>query len=168
MLAVGDSTWLEIIFSTKTYKSKVTKRPRISTNEGQPDKHVTIAATVTPRPDSTYPIRISPYKLDLSQFSEKLIDEAEFTITNVSDQELELALAADLPEYAEIELPESIGPGDSETARVTLKEEAHDESFEKSFTIEVSDEIKSRFTIPIKRTVRSQASPRTVTFPKGK
>jgi len=31
-LAVGDSTLLEIIFSTKSYKNRVTKRPKIQTN----------------------------------------------------------------------------------------------------------------------------------------
>jgi hypothetical protein len=57
VLAVGDSTRLEIIFSTKRYKGKVSKRPRIKTNEGPPDKHVQISASMMPRPDSTNPTR---------------------------------------------------------------------------------------------------------------
>jgi len=167
-LAVGDSTRLEIIFDTKTYKSKVTKRPRIQTNEGPPDKHVTITATVVPRPDSTYPVVITPYKLDLSQFSEKPIDQADFRITNVSDQPLHVSLVADEASLFSVKLPETIPPGETAGGQLKLHKDAMAQSFEKSFTFELDDSANSRFTVPVKRTVRvpNQASGATRVLPR--
>lgn len=155
MLAVGDSTQLEIIFSTKTYSREMTKSPKITTNEGPPDKRVTIKCTVVPRPDSTYPAIIEPYKIDLSQFTEKKVDRKEFEIRNVSDQPLDVTLIYSAPGYMEVDLPSTIEPGQSGSGEVVISEDALDESFEKSFTIQLSDEAQTRFTIPVKRTVRT-------------
>lgn len=154
MLAVGDSTKLEIIFSTKTYKKRMKKSPRITTNEGPPDKKVNIETIVVVHPDSTYPIIIEPYKIDLSQFSEKKVDQREFEIANVSDAGFDIILIAAPTELMEVELPKSIGPGETLTAKVTLNDFALEQSFEKSFTIELGDENKTRFTVPVKRTLR--------------
>lgn len=159
-LAVGDSTSLEIIFSTKHYNTRVSKRPRITTNEGPPDKNVTIHATVIQRPDSTYPIIIKPYKLDISQFGERVRDRMRFTISNVSDKEVALALVADLPRHAKIELPEKIGAGQSASGEISLLEEVLEESFEKSFTIEIDGDPKTRFTVPVKRSVKEPSAGR--------
>jgi hypothetical protein len=156
VLAVGDSTKLEIIFKTKRVKGKVSKQPRIKTNEGPPDKFVRITANVVPRPDSTYPIVIEPYKLDLSQFSEKIVDKKKFTITNVSDQKLEVSLVAMPEELFELKLPKSIKPGKTEKGELKLKKSAYNEPFEKSITIEVTGEEDgkvTRFTIPVKRSI---------------
>lgn len=153
MLAVGDSTRLEIIFSTKTYKKKMTKSPRITTNEGPPDKKVSILTIVVEHPDSTYPVIIEPYKVDLSQFSEKKVDRREFEISNVSDQKLELTMIAAPDGLMEVDLPKSIDPGKTVKAKVVLKDEALEQSFDKSFTFELNDENQSRFTVPVKRTL---------------
>ena len=155
MLAVGDSTKLEIIFSTKKYKSRISKRPTIQTNEGPPDKHVQIIAHVVARPDSTYPVLIKPYKLDLTQFGDKVRDEMTFKITNVSDQELKTTMIQFPNDLFEVDLPKSIGIGESAEAKVKLTKEAVKSDFEKSFTIEFDDQMASRFTVPVKRTLRA-------------
>jgi len=134
------------------------KSPRITTNEGPPDKKVNIEVEVVQFPDSTYPVVIEPYKVDLSQFSEKKVDEREFEIANVSDQELELTLIAGPVDMMKIELPDKIGAGKTEKGKVTLSEDALGESFEKSFTFELNDQNKTRFTVPVKRTLRAAPS----------
>ncbi len=159
MLAVGDSTRLEIIFSTKRYKNRVTKRPKIQTNEGPPDKYVQIVSHVVERPDSTYPVIIRPYKLDLSQFTQKVRDKITFEIKNVSDMELDFSMVSVPEGLFELDLPESVKPGGEVKGTLKLKKEAISESFEKSFTIQLNDEKKSRFTIPVKRTVRVAGTP---------
>lgn len=163
MLAVGDSTRLEIVFHTKRYKSKITKRPSIQTNEGPPNKHVQISSQVTDRPDSTYPIIIQPYKIDLSQFSEKVIKKKNFMITNASDQKLEVSLISMPDDLFEIKLPKSIKPGKSAKGELILRSEAYGDSFEKSVTIEVvgvQDSDTTRFTIPVKRSLHvAKATP---------
>jgi len=169
VLAVGDSTELEIIFHTKRAKGKVSKQPRIKTNEGPPDKFVRISANIVPRPDSTYPIIIEPYKLDLSQFSEKIVDKKKFTITNVSDQKLKVSLI-DMPKgLFDLKLPKSIKPGKTAKGELKLKKDAYSASFEKSITIEVvgvDDEKATRFTIPVKRSIHvAEASGTTKSSP---
>lgn len=160
LIAAGDSTELEVIFSTKSYRNRVTKTPTIETNEGPPNKRVTIHSTVVTRPDSTYPLIINPYKLDLSSSSEKTVNKMEFTIQNVSDAKLEVKLVSTDGDYFEVEIPSSIGAGKTGNGEIKLNESVVGESFEKSFTIELNDEAKSRFTVPIKRTV-SLAGPNT-------
>ncbi len=65
-LAVGDSTTLEIIFSTGSYSNQVSKAPSILTNEAQGAKNVTIKANIVTKPDSTYPIVIQPPKIEFA------------------------------------------------------------------------------------------------------
>ena len=154
MLAVGDSTELEIIFSTRRYTKTVSKRPRIKTNEDGPEKNVSISATVVTRPDSTYPIVIRPYKLDISQFGEKKRDRMKFTIANVSDETLSFKLIATPDDLVEIKLPDEIGANKSAEGIMTLREGALEMSFEKSFTFEAIGLAAHRFTVPIKRNVQ--------------
>jgi len=174
VLAVGDSTRLEIILSTRRYKSRITKRPSIQTNEGPPNKHVQIISQVTDRPDSTYPIIIQPYKLDLSQFSEKIIKEKKFRITNVSDQKIKVSMVSMPGDLFDIKLPKSIKPGKSAKGTLKLKKEAYGASFEKSVTIEVigiDDQKATRFTIPVKRSLnlaKATSPPKTVSKKKDK
>lgn len=155
ILAVGDSTQLEIIFSTKTAINKVAKSPTIQTNEGPPDKRVRIEATVVSKPDSTYPLVISPYKLDLSQGESNVVDKIEFTIKNVSDAKLDLTSVSFASDFFELELPKSLAPGASDKGKLKLLKSSIEQSFEKSFTIEVNDTNKSRFTVPVKRSLKT-------------
>jgi len=167
-IAVGDSTRLEIIFSTKRYRNKVTKSPRIETNEGPPHKRVRIISQVVARPDSTYPLIIKPYKLDISQFGEKVRDEMKFNLTNISDQDIELSLI-DRPEgYFDLELPDKVEAGKTAHGVLKLHDDTVEQSFEKSITIQLNDEQSSRFTIPVKRTKRAVGQPATAAATKSK
>jgi len=154
VIAVGDSAKLEIIFYTKTYKKRVKKAPKIQTNEGAPDKVVRISTDITTRPDSTYPLIIDRYKLDMSQFTERKVDKMRFELHNVSDQKLEITLVSWPDEFFEVKLPKSIKPGSTGKGEVKLRKDVLLSSFEKSFTLEVNDESKTHFTVPVKRTVR--------------
>lgn len=138
------------------------KRPRIQTNEGPPDKTVAIIVTIVDRPDSTYPVIVKPYKLDLSQFGETVRNEVKFTISNVSDEDLKLSLISWKKDYFTVSLPKAVKAGQTAEGMVTLTDYGTKISFEKSFTIQLSDMAGSRFTIPVKRTMRTpglQAAP---------
>jgi len=119
---------------------------------------------VTPRPDSLYPLIIDPYKLNLSQYTDKVIREKNFDIYNNADQPLELSLVATATEYFSVDLPERIDPGQTVTAQVVIHEDKAAENFSKSLTFEVNDEKRSRYTVPITRNVR-KVGPKT---PKAK
>ena len=104
---------------------------------------------------------MKPYKLDLSQFGDKVRNEISFKISNVSDQKVDLSMIASYSEFFEVELPGSIDAGQTAEAKLKLTQEGIDKGFEKSFTLEVSDEAKSRFTMPVKRTIRPSSNTTT-------
>lgn len=106
------------------------------------------------RPDSTYPIIIKPYKLDISQFGEKTRDQMRFTITNVSDSAYDLSLAAAPSQLLTVTLPKSVPAGKSVEGSIKLLPNALKKEFEKSITIQLNDGKSSRFTVPVKRALR--------------
>ena len=121
---------------------------------------------VVTRPDSTYPLIMRPYKIDLSQTGSKTIDNMSFEIRNVSDEDLKIRMISYASEYFEVDLPKKIKAGEAAKAKVKLRKEVLRKSFEKSFTFELSDEVKSRFTIPVKRKLAAAA--RTASKKPGK
>lgn len=115
-----------------------------------------IIADVVRRPDSTYPVVFKPYKLDISQFGEKTRDEMKFTIRNVSDETITGIKIVRMPsDLIELTLPDKIEAGKTAEATLRLKKSAIDKKFESSFTIELNDRAKTRFTIPIKRNLQA-------------
>ena len=152
VLASGDSTRLEVIFDSKRFTNRVTKKPRIQTNVG--DQTVEFMAMVVRRPDSTYPVIVKPYKLDLTQQGDRVRDEIRFTIRNVSDQPLDLGVVATRDEYFSLELPKSVPAGGAAEGVLKLTEKGIASEFEKSFTFEVSDATTTRYTLPVKRSVQ--------------
>ena len=122
-----------------------------------------ILAEVIQRPDSTYPIIVKPYKLDVSQFGDRVRDRMKFTVSNVSDKEVTLSLVAGMPNFAQIDLPKKIGAGQSASGELKLLPSVLEKSFEKSFTIEVQGDAPKgiRFTVPVKRSVKTPAAENT-------
>ena len=127
-----------------------------------------IISQIVARPDSTYPLIIKPYKLDISQFGEKVRDEMKFNFTNVSERDLNVTLI-DRPEgLFDLELPDKVEAGKTASGVLKLQADAVEKSFEKSITIQVDDEQSTRFTIPIKRTKREIAEPTATASGKSK
>lgn len=163
-LAVGDSTDLEVVFSTTGKSGPTSKSPAISTNEGPPNQNVTIRATIVQQPDSTYPIVIKPYRVYVSRADTIEVDESRFKVTNVSDEELTIKLVSQPPGYFNIEIPETVKAGATAECKLKVNPEYLEGAFEKSITIELSDKAHSRFTIPVaRRLIGSQntAKPQT-------
>jgi len=162
-LGPGERTDLEVIFSTGHYTNRITKRPKIQTNGVPQFDAVIIHSNVVRRPDSTQPVVIKPYKLDISQFGDKPRDEMAFTITNVSGNDLNVRLI-DLPgDLFEITLVEKIVAGGTVQGLLKLHPDALETPFEKSFTIECDDETATRFTIPVKRAVKMPGASKPMT-----
>jgi hypothetical protein len=168
VLAVGDSTMLEIIFSTRTYNKRITKRPKIHTNEGTPPKSVQIKSFVMDKPDEVYPLMIDPYKLDISQFGERVRDKIKFTIHNVSQEDLDLKLVVFPDDLATIKLPEKVKANSDAEGEIQLLDSALDQQFSRSFTIEVSDEQSTRFTVPFQRSMRFKGGSNQASKQSGK
>ena len=117
-----------------------------------------ISADVIANPDSTYPITIYPYKFDVSQFGEAVRKSLEFEIANLSDKDLDIELI-DMPyNMFKLKMPKRVKAGSKEKGRIEVMDEYLPQEFEKSITIQVSDENSSRFTIPVKRVLRIPGS----------
>jgi|WetSurMetagenome_2_1015567.scaffolds.fasta_scaffold255327_2 hypothetical protein len=158
-LAVGDSTDLEIIFSTGQYLGAVSKSPSIQTNEGPPARNVSFKCTVLRAPDSTYPIVIKPYRLSVSRAGKLEIDEGKVTLANISDQDIQVKVIDAAYDYFTVNAPKVIKKGASADLKIKLKEQGLSTPFEKSVTLELNDTPKSRFTIPVvRRLIGDQAT----------
>lgn len=154
-LPPGDSTGLEIIFSSKTYSGPQTKRPKIYTNMPGADsvQWVTIRANVVTHPDSTYPVVFTPYKFDISQFGPILRKDLSFGIENVSDEDLEISIVEYPDSLMIITMPGSIDAGGSIEGNIELTPLAYDLEFEESITFELNDMAVTRFTVGIIRVI---------------
>ena len=166
VVAPGDSARLEIIFSSKLYFNRVAKKPVIEVENLPEPRFVEIVSYVIPRPDSAYPVKLDPYKLDISQYGQAVRDRATFSLTNVSDQELTVTLIAPPDEFGVLTLPDRIAPGATVEAELVLKPERLGEELEKSFTFQVNDENSTRYTIPVRRKLRDPKVGQ-VTAPEG-
>ncbi len=130
-------------------KGKNTKRPRITTNEGSKASYVSVTAEVIQQPDSTYPIVIQPSNLRLDEAGNLKAEGAEFTITNVSDENIDLKVVYTPYGYFDLDLPDMLRSGETAQCRIATLEGFRKDNFEKSITIEVGDPSSSRFTIPV-------------------
>jgi len=154
VLSPGDSTQLEIIFDSKKYKGKSSKSIRIYSNASDVSDRLTIKSFVVENIETTSPVVITPYKLNISQFGEKPRKKMEFIIKNVTNNDLELAIIFQPDGFFDIELPKKIKAGKTATGKISIKENDLSVEFDKSFTIEFNDVNQSRFSIPVTRTVR--------------
>lgn len=116
-------------------------------------------------PDSLSPVNISPYKFDISQFGEKTRNSLEFAINNLSASDLDVKLV-DMPyNMFKISLPKKVKAGKSEKGKIELLGDQLKNEFEKSITLEFGDSTKTRYTIPVKRTVRIPGANQATTTP---
>lgn len=154
ILAPGDSTALEIILSTKSYRGYISKRPNFMTNASEDKVFIRIDAELLPKPVSMTPVSFSPYVLDVSQFSEKPRRKAKFLIQNVYDRDFNITLIDGMNKKFDIELPKSVKAGETVQGFIIVHEEFIKEDFQQSFTFELDDDFRSRFSVPVKREYR--------------
>lgn len=151
VIAVGDSASLEIIFDSRRFKNRVTKRPEIKSNGLEPVKNIQIIATIVERGDTTRPLHFEPFAIDFLGSDEEVLKPIEFKISNLSDTALTITILDKADDHFKVELPSSIGPHETKVGKVTLKKEVAPKAFYKSFTIQVDDEWNHRFSVPIAR-----------------
>lgn len=154
VVAPGDSTELDIFFSTKSYRGHVTKKPYLETNAGEEKVYVKIRAELLPEPDAVMPLSLSPYNLDVSQFSQKPRRKGKFLILNKSDDDYEITLVDWSRKHFDVELPKKVKAGETVEGMVAVHKEAVETEFEQSLTFEINDEAHTRYTLPVKRMYR--------------
>jgi hypothetical protein len=156
IIAPGDSTELSVTFSTGRYKNRVLKKPTIFSNEGTEGRSATIIANLFVNPDSTGPLFIKPYIISLPMGEGTSKTYAEFNIRNGSDKELELTMV-DLPEeFFTVELPKTIAPNGEARGYIQLAAKGVKNAFEKSFTFEINNKEKTRYSLCVSRLIDSE------------
>lgn len=155
----GDSTHIEIIFSTGKYRKNTSKRTRLQTNESSEFFNLLIEAYVLPEGDSTYPLSLSSFVIDLSPLSDKPRLVAPLTITNLSSEKMSVQLIDTYDQLFTIELPDDIEPGQTGGGAVHLTDLGAKSDFSKSFTIEADNFLRSRYTISVTRLSPQDESP---------
>jgi len=149
-IPAGDSARLEIIFDTGMRNGPTTKSPRIETNEDNRAVHLRFTANIVANFDDSHLIKIDPFILDLSRKKGGEDEGYKFQIANTSEKDLSLALVDYPSDLFEISLPDKIEAGATVEGSLRIKGELAEPSLEKSFTIELNDEAKTRYTIPVK------------------
>lgn len=106
-------------------------------------------ANVVTTPESTFPIVIQPAIVEFAE-GDSLVTK-EFTIINRATQPITPKVVSSPDNLVDITFPASIPATKSAKGTMRLKREGLVASFQKSVTIQLDDQAKSRFTIPIKR-----------------
>lgn len=159
VLAPGDSTSFEVQFATQAYNGFVTKKPYLTTNAGPDNVYLEFNAEVVVDSTLFIPIRLNPYKLDVSQFTFEPRRKASGWVMNTSDKDLQLTMIDDQGKNFTVELPKIVKAHDSAKVTVTVNENALAKEFEQSVTFEVNNETNSRFSLPVQRMYRLPVQP---------
>ncbi len=154
VLAPGDSSSFEVQFSAQAYRGFITKKPYITTNAGPDNIYLEFNAEIIVDSTLFKPIRLNPFKLDVSQFTVESRRKTSGWIINTSEKDLQLKMIDDKNKNFTVALPKIIKAHDSAQATVTVNEDAITKEFEQSVTFEVNDETASRFSLPVQRIYR--------------
>ena len=151
VLAPGDSTLLTITFSTRSYSGKITKNPYILTNTPIDKVQMTIIAEVVIKPEMLAPLKISPFKVDVSRIGQREHRHSVFLIENQGEQDLGLKILDNGGGYFQAELPKGVKAGETVEGIVVVPVETSGVEFEKSLTFQISDTARTRYTLPVTR-----------------
>jgi hypothetical protein len=177
-LAVGDSTWIELIYTMGQHSRKTTKRATVTTNDTTTGR-VTISFSGEGWLDSdtTIMLDLNPRILDFGPLGKKRRTKLEAKIKNLSQEKMTLSIIGVPPDlFEEVKLSKggflfsrkNLSPKDKikpkETAKleVKLKKETEDQRFQKSITLEAKgDSLTYRFTVPVKKGFESKVAKKT-------
>lgn len=125
---------------------------------------LSIRADVRKDMDSLDVFSLHPYQVDLDKSrpeDQSRSWEYEFTLKNVSEEELTFTVISRPEQYAEVDFPEEsvVKPGKERTFKVKFEKDIADDVFTKSFTIQASDEKQTRLTIPFVKAMRWGPAP---------
>lgn len=156
ILGPGDSTDVELVFSTGKYSSRTAKSATILTDGNTLFPNLTFSAHPTPKPDSLKPFVVSPPLLDLDSLKDAGNSGAvEIRVKNTSDEAINLKLVSAPDRWFTIDIPGSaIAPGADEAIRIHITGDIASEILNKSFTIEASDSAMTRYSVPIQKSQR--------------
>ncbi len=153
-LAPGDSTDVEVVFSTGSYSMFVRKPSTIQLESpGDTPPMLAFTAYPTPKPDSLRPLTFTPMGVNLDSSKKTSNMQAwnfRVRVKNWSNHDLRIHQVSPALSQINIEAPNgAIAAGSEATVRIRIDAELADSTFAKSVTFEVSDSLHTRYTLPI-------------------
>ncbi len=149
-LAVGDSTWIELIY-TMGHGGEANKSATVNTNDTTTGNiSISFKGKAWLPSDTTIKLAVNPQVLDFGPLGKKLRMELETKITNLSQEQMQLAIVGSPPEFFEkVELSkDKIKPKKTAKLEVRLKRESEDQRFQESITLEAKGKSTTyRFTL---------------------
>ncbi|MFH1701409.1 MAG: DUF1573 domain-containing protein [Candidatus Zixiibacteriota bacterium] len=147
----GDSSRLEITFSTRKYSGNVNKAIKMTTNVNDSVQNIYVKANVFTDPVELTPLSIEPYSIEITEETVGPNDEISFSIINNSQSDVRLKPIEWAGHLYDIDIPEVIKAGETRQGKVILFAESYTKSFTKSITIELDDKDKTRYTLPVSK-----------------
>ncbi|UCE65474.1 MAG: hypothetical protein JSU85_11460 [Candidatus Zixiibacteriota bacterium] len=165
-MAPGESTVVELIFKTRTYKTKISKYATIYSNDPvQSTVKIHLSANVYASPDSILPFTLSLEKVSLSKDGKK----GKIVLENRGDSRLYIEPAGNGIDGLSINVKnDDPKPGQKSELRFEWKNEFEKENSEISVTFLTygSGGDSTRFSIPVMLQGTDPAPPPKVTKPK--
>jgi hypothetical protein len=137
----------------------MTKSARIMCNSVDDPPRLTLSVQPVKHPDSLDLFVLTPFELNLDKNipeNEGKPWEYEIAVRNVSEEKFKIAMVSPpASEGIEVKMPRGhIKPGKEKKIKIKIDPSMGGELFNKSFTIEASDSLNTRYTLPIaKKTV---------------
>ncbi len=160
-----DSVPLDLVMHTRGFIGFIEKRPMIRIADSNDTVRVKFYCEILVKPETAKPLVITPFKVDVSQYSAKPRRKGTFTITNNGFADYQISVIDSSFKSFEVRLPKSIKAGETIEGQVIVHKSAVPTSFEQSFTFEITDDGRSRYSVPIWRQYQVKDAPVT---PAGK
>jgi len=156
ILAAGDSTDVELVFSTGMYSSRTQKSATIVADANQTVPNLSFSAHPMKNLDSLKPFTVTPPLLNLDSLKDAgKSGMAEIRVKNTSDESINLKLVSAPDKWFTVDVPGgSIAPGADEAIQIRFTADIADTVLTKSFTIEASDSALTRYSVPIQKAMR--------------
>ncbi len=137
---------MELRFSTRSYKSKISKSATIYSNDlSDSQVRIRISAQVDPEPDTTLPFSYTPNSLQFTQDQKKL----NVVFSNKSKRTMYLKAVGGSHGDLVVKMGDmKIDSGEDKEVEFSWKGEFEKENIEQSITFDVSASQTERVTIP--------------------
>ena len=150
VLVPGDSTEVELIFDSGHSKGSFRKSTQILTNDTTEQRlYVTFGGTIVSAPDSINPVSFSPMKIEFDKAGDR---KKSVKLMNHGQDPISVTPISTIPNLMGMRLANNdIEPGRSSEIEFEWLGEfgRNDSALSITFQMTNSDEVKSRFTIPL-------------------
>lgn len=144
----GDSLAAVFYWQTRGSLGSTSSRAFVYTSTGIKPTEIVLAADVVTKPDPEASLRWAPSKITFSTPEKESETDQTFQLTNNSDEALVITLVEDRPEL-ELEIPDTIGIGGTETGYIAISDAFMGQEFESSFTLEVTGNLTAPYRVSI-------------------